>query len=150
MKCYSFQLTSSELEAVITNLNAPTIYWLREELDKKTIGYLYNSRELSENDISGRIFNDSFEFRYRKKSNGYTCLFTTTGNESWPEQFTACKKQSVEPLSNDSRAYYVKDLKAIVKGESVFKNKDINKILIKEFAFTDDIGGSGYVLYGVI
>lgn len=150
MICHSFQLTKDELITVITKLNAPSAYWLREELDKKTVGYLRDSRELNENDFSGRIFTESYEFRYRKIGNKFTCLFTTVGNETWPEQYSHCKKQRVKPLSNKPRAYYVKDLKAIVKGESIFKGQDVNKILIKEFSFTDQVGSTGYVLCGVI
>lgn len=149
MKCYSFRVKNlSELQKVIEKLSDNNAFWLREELDQKTISKCDESRAISYKDWEGRIFSEDYEFRYKHHGNDYKCLFTTKVDEEWPHQQVACKQQEIAFVSKEPRAYYVENLKAIVKGESVFRSKEA-QLLMKEFVFTDEVGGKGYFLCGV-
>lgn len=149
MNCYSFRLrNNSDLQEVVNSLPTQNTYWLRDELNQKTISKLEGSSPLNEYDWEGRIFSDSYEFRYQRRNEDFKCLYTSLGDEDWPEQQISCKKQNIAFASEEPRAYYVESLKAIVRGESVFKNKHA-QILMKEYVFTDNVGGVGYFLCGV-
>ncbi|HFJ9404080.1 TPA: hypothetical protein ACGW3F_003163 [Bacillus paranthracis] len=150
MKCYAFQLKSTDqLQEYIDGLCRLNneVYWLRETLSEKVIYPLHDKKQLNQFDINGRIFSESFEFRYRVNTHDVKCIFVV--NE-FPDNFVNLdyKVSSMEIKEQDGeRQLFVQGLKDIVRGETIFQDEERALLCMKEYQFED--GSFGYRLCGV-
>ena len=149
MIAYSFTITDGLFSNLVNGLGkGETKYCLRESLQEKEIG-IFEDMNFSELESSGRIFTDTWELRYRKIENQFNCLLVS--DETLHDGFEniSFQSQEVKALYDIPKAYFVESLKAIVKGESIFKEDKFAQVLMKEYQFTDAVGGSCYRLCGV-
>lgn len=151
MKSYSFNVTYDQLQKLLISLinQDKNLIWLREHLLGKQIDKFNNLTPFEDKDLKGRIFSESLELRYQKKDDTYKCLLIGIDLELLLSELNfKFNSIDIKICHSTPKSYFVASLKSIVKGNSIFKDKDA-QVLIKEFEFKDEIGGKGFYLCGV-
>ncbi|WP_144974874.1 hypothetical protein [Geobacillus sp. C56-T2] len=130
-----------------------TWWWLREHLEYKRLDRVEDLPPFDKNglDLAGRVFSSSVEWRYEKEGSVYRCLLASlqpTTTLSTPSRGEV-ETMNVSSLYEEPKEIFVRSLTALMgnREEDVADGKV--RVLVREYAFTDGIGGTGYMLCGV-